>query len=325
MVQEQRDELSDNLEVPVGDSRQWHDMTSVNEAKGERATTARFIKWFKSKHPESVHVEQFRNKDGNIDLAIFRWANNAELECWGVECKNAVTLSSIHNYLGQLERYHASFVSVYLLSDMSRHEDSVKDFCEAHGIGFCLAPARGPVRVVTPAGVRGFDEAKFAMTRGIGATLLCFSGDFPGSNLKSWGANSIGDIQLNAFYDGPTDLFRFGANVENLSKPGVSLDWERLAEETRGLPSGSLLRIYREVYLGRPRVTVPVLSVPISNFSGERLRDRFTTKKRESWHLNISVPLWAPFELLSKHGHSVRFRAAKGAVMPVFKELGGRI
>jgi hypothetical protein len=299
-------------------------MNPDNEAKGERATTTRFIEWFKSHHPESVYVEQFKNDDGKVDLATFRWASSTELECWGVECKNVVTLSNIHNHLDQLERYHESFASVYLLSDMSRQEDSIKDFCEARGIGFCLAPPKGRVRIVTAAGVRGFDETKFALTRGIGASLLCFAGVFPGSNLKSWGANSTGDVQVNAFYDGPTNLFRFGANVENLSKAGVSLDWDSLAKVTKDLPSGSLLRVYKEVYLGRLRVTVPILSVPTTDFKGTSLLTTLATKKREVWHVNISVPMWAPYEFLSEEGHSARFRAAKEAILPVFRELGGR-
>lgn len=294
------------------------------EPKGERAITENFVAWYGSRFPDSAYVREFKTQDGNIDLCTFRWASNLELECWGVECKVAASLSNIHHYLEQLSRYHESFVSVYLLVGSLRDEESVGKFCKARGIGLYVAPSAAEVRRVTEAGARDFDSAKYARVRGIGAALLCFRDEFPHAEAKWWGANTKGEVQFNVFYDIGTNWYRLGVNVENISKPSVNHNWAELIQVTRSLPMGSLIGISRDVYLGRVRVTtVPVSTIPAGDLDVGILGS-LGKVKREPWHINVNIPLWLPFELLTKEQHSRRLRKARETLTPVFEALGGR-
>ena len=295
-----------------------------SEGAGERAITRRFIRWFKSEYRGSACVEQFKIQERKIDLCTFWWQDDVQLECWGVECKPKVTVSNIFNYFEQVGDYHESFPTIYLLTGSLQGEESLKSVCEASGIGLYLAPPSGDVRCVSNAGVRKFDEREFSKVRNTGAALLSFTKFFPQAEPRSWGAYTEGDVQFNVSFDDSSGEWRLGTNVENVHSADVHGRWGSLSAVVRGLPEDGLVRVWKHTYTARQRGTIPILTMAASEFDGESVLRHLGKVKKEAWHMNISLPLWSAFELLTKPQHLSRLESAKEMLTPIFERLGGR-
>jgi len=275
-----------------------------------------------------VGVEQFKVDDGTIDLCIFRWDSEIELQCLGVECKPTISAANVYGILDQLLRYRNSFPSLYLLAGSVRNEGSAKEVCVAKGIGLFEATPGKEVKSLVEAGVRDFDEAKFAAIRSIGASLFCFKEKFPDASLESWGAripHSPGKIQFNVFPNAPTNECRFGVNAENLHAAGVLAHWEELTNTIGKLPEGGLVRVWKNFQQGLLHRVIPVSSVSSQDFEGVKTREGLRKEKNVTWHINVSIPLWSFDEFLMKTQHAARFRKAVGILTPTFEALEGSV
>ena len=264
--------------------------------------------------------------DGKVDLCIFRWKSEIELQCLAIECKPVISAGNIYGVLDQLSRYRDNFPSLYLLAGSVRNEKSAEEVCRAKGIGLYEATPKS-VRLLVEAGIREANEAKYAAVRSVGASLLSFRDEFPGATLESWGARipaSPGRLQFNAFPNTPTGECRFGINAENLHAARVIDHWDELARAIKGLPKEGLVRVWKNIQQARLPNRVPIMSVRAEDF-GDSTREGLEREKNVTWHINVSIPLWSFDELLPQSQHKKRLANAVRELTPMFNALGGAL
>ena len=296
--------------------------------KGERLITKHFLTWYQRENTDSIGVEQFKIDDGTIDLCVFRWFSEIELQCLGVECKTTASPGNIYSHLVQLDRYRETFPTIYLLVRTVRKQEAVKDVCKAKGIGLFRAASATNVEPLMEAGARESNEAKYAAIRSIGAALFCFKDEFPTASLESWGARiptSPGRVQYNAFLNTPTNECRFGVNAENLHTAGILERWDGLTRAMGKLPDTALVRLWKNLQQGHLRNVIPVTTISASDFDGAVIKEGLKRGKNESWHINVSVPLWSSYDFLTRTQHASRFKKAVRTLTPVFNTMGGSL
>jgi len=285
-------------------------------------------------------LEQFVVTNGKIDVAAFKWADQFDIDCVGVECKSEAYVGSVYDILRQqISDYQKSFPKV-CLATLKPSEENLRtfiDLCEIQKAGYISVDQAGSVKLVHPPEMnRSLDaDLYIADVRSWAALFLTFKDLFGELQTKTGWCSTKGKnlrippsrrVQFNAWRMPDTGDIMFGINIEDARRIISDMSSSDFLDAFKKVPREALLKVSREEYFGKGlRVGRMLVQKEISGLAS-RDTDYITRSARTgtNLHLQVSMKLWRYDDVLSRDEHSEKMTNAKGAMHELYDFMKSR-